>query len=40
MELYEKVEYAFQVIILYSSLAMEIVGVCILIINALKAVQA
>ena len=26
MELYEKVEYAFQVIILYSSLAMEIVG--------------
>lgn len=38
MELYEKVEYAFQVIILYSSLAMEIFGVCILIINALKAV--
>ena len=38
MELYEKLEVVFQIVILYASLAMEIVGVCILIINALKAV--
>ena len=38
MELYEKLEVVFQIVILYASLAMEIIGVCILIITALKSV--
>ena len=38
MELYEKLEVVFQIVILYSSLAMEMIGVCILIITALKSV--
>ena len=38
MELYEKLEVVFQIVILYASLAMEMIGVCILIITALKSV--
>ena len=38
MELYEKLEVVFQIVILYASLAMEINGVCILIITALMSV--